>query len=416
MDNPIMRKISVCRVCGSAELKPFFDLGDQALANSLPATQEEIAAEAKYPLSLTWCAECNLVQLEFTVDPKILFSSYVWVTGTSEVAQNFADQFYREITSRTTDPKTGYALEIASNDGTFLKPFLKNGHTVLGVDPAENIVKMAVDAGVPTKRDFWSRQAADAVVAEHGQAKMIFARNVLPHVANTRDFVEGLAAALADDGTLAIEAHHAQIILEGLHYDSIYHEHLCYFTFKSLERLLSDFGLFVFDIAESPISGGSMIVYAKKIKEDQRPAVAAYRANEASVGANALENWQSFAARSIAHRQKLLNILEGYRKNGEPVYGWGASARSSTMLNFCGIDTGLIQKIVDLNPLKHNRFTAGTHIPILAAEEVMKDSPKHICVLAWNFTDEIKGILKEKFNYTGDYIVPLPGDPRVDTN
>lgn len=412
--NNYMQKIATCRVCGDSQLHPFFDLGLQPLANSL--LERADSREEVYPLSLSWCQNCNLVQLEYTVDPKILFSNYVWVTGTSGVAQEFSKRFYVGLMSHTEDSKNGYVLEIASNDGTFLKPFLANGYKVLGVDPAENIAAMAEKDGVPTKCAFWSRATAEEVVRERGKAKMIFARNVLPHVANTRDFVDGLQAALADDGTLAIEAHYAKIILEGLHYDSIYHEHLCYFTFKSLERLLNDFGLFVFDIAESPISGGSMIVYAKKTKKEESGVILRYRNNEESAAINTLDTWKSFAEKSFRHRDEFLKILNSYAQKGEVVYGWGASARSSTMLNFCSINSKLIKEIIDLNSLKQKLFTAGTRIPILSAEDVMKEDPKHMCILAWNFTDEIKGILKNKFGYGGDYIVPLPGVPRVDNS
>lgn len=410
--NKYMEKISICRVCGDSRLHPFFDLGSQPLANSL--LERADGSEEKYPLSLCWCENCNLIQLEFTVDPKILFSNYVWVTGTSKVAQDFSKQFYGELVSRAENSKSGYILEIASNDGTFLKPFLEQGYKVLGVDPAENIALMAEKGGVPTKCAFWSRTTAEEVVKEHGKAKMIFARNVLPHVANTRDFVDGLREALADDGTLAIEAHHAKIILEGLHYDSIYHEHLCYFTFKSLERLLNDFGLFVFDIAESPISGGSIIVYATKVKKEEKVTVLQYKKDEEDNATNTLDAWKLFAEKSFKHREGFLSILNSYVQKGETVYGWGASARSSTMLNFCSIDAKLIKEIVDLNPLKQNRFTAGTHIPILSAENIMKEKPKHICILAWNFTDEIKSILKNQFSYDGNYIIPLPGAPRIE--
>ena len=410
--NNYMEKISVCRVCGDSRIRSFFDLGLQPLANSLLERVDD--REEAYPLSLCWCENCNLVQLEFTVDPKILFSKYVWVTGTSGVAQDFSKRFYEGLIQRTENSKSGYVLEIASNDGTFLKPFLGNGYDVLGVDPAENIVLMAEKDGVQTRFAFWSHATAEDVVRERGKAKMIFARNVLPHVANTRDFVDGLREALSDDGTLAIEAHHAKIILEGLHYDSIYHEHLCYFTFKSLENLLNDFGLFVFDIAESPISGGSMIVYATKTKKEESAAVHQYRKTEEAGATNTLDAWKSFAEKSFVHKDQFLKILNSYAEKGEVVYGWGASARSSTMLNFCGIGAKLVKEIVDMNPLKHGRFTAGTRIPILSAEEVMKEGPKHICILAWNFTDEIKSVLKSRFDYGGDYIIPLPGVPRVD--
>ena len=254
--------IKNCRVCGESNLKPFFDLGAQPPPDILLKKRDD--PEKKYPLSLVWCENCRLVQLDCTVSPEELFSHYIWVTGTARGTKEYAERFYKDLTERVPMPKGGYVLEIASNDGTFLKPFIRGGHTVLGVDPAKNLAEAAEREGIPTKAVFWGVEEAKKVREEHGLAHVIFARNVLPHVANTIDFVRGLRECLHEEGVLVIEAHYAKIILDELHYDSIYHEHLCYFTLKSLRRLLGDAGLYIFDITKSPISGGSMIVYAKK--------------------------------------------------------------------------------------------------------------------------------------------------------
>ncbi len=339
-----MEIINSCRVCKSKNLKKFFDLDKQPPANSLLKSANE--KEHFYPLSLSWCAECNLVQLNETINPGELFSEYVWVTGTSKTAREFSEVFCRELISRTKNPKEGHILEVASNDGTFLVPFIKQGYKVLGIDPAKNIADMAGAEGVPTKCAFFGKETAKQILEERGPAKMIFARNVLPHVANTRDFVEGLALCLDAESTLAIEVHYAKKILEELHYDSIYHEHLCYFTLKTLEGLLNDFGLFIFDIIESPISGGSIIVYAGKEKSEEKLIVQWYRDREEEERINEFSSWQDFAKRAFSHRDKLLDILQEAAKEGK-VVGYGASARSSTLLNFCGINSSLISMIAD---------------------------------------------------------------------
>lgn len=408
--------IEHCRVCGSSGLKPFFDLGSHPPSNSLINDLNE--REDFYPLSLSWCSSCNLVQLNYTVDPKILFKQYVWVTGTSGVAQKFAETFFGELTARAPKGKDGYVLEIASNDGTFLVPFIKAGYKVLGVDPAENISKMAERAGIPTRCVFWSEDEAKKLVSEKGRAGIIFARNVLPHVANTIDFVRGLAVALDDDGVLAIEVHYAKVILEGLHYDSIYHEHLCYFTLKSLEKLLNASGLFVFDIKESPISGGSIIVYTKKIKGEESALLKGYREKEEAAGVNALTVWQKFAERAFSHRDKLNEILNAVIKpeSQNSIVGYGASARSSTLLNFCGINSRQLPIIADKNPLKQKKYTAGSHILIDSPEVVMARKPSHIFILAWNFEEEIIDYLGKTFGFKGPYIVPLPQEPRMVKN
>src|SRR3990167_3769258 len=292
----MLESVTKCRVCGSAELTPFFDLGEQPFANAL--LKESSAKDPTYPLALMYCKECALVQLTHRADEEDLFSMYVWVTGTSKKIHEFAPIFRDRLIERTKDPKQGYVLEIASNDGTLLKPFKEAGYEVLGVDPAQNIAEMAIQPRIPTRALFWGKETAEKLVAEKGPARTLFARNVLPHVSDQRDFVEGLAHALDEEGTLAIEVHYAGVILRELHYDSIYHEHHCYFSIKSLERLLNEYGLYLSDIEKSPISGGSIIVYVKKGKTSEQTALKQYRAVEDKDGMNTLEAWQEFGKRA----------------------------------------------------------------------------------------------------------------------
>ncbi len=411
------KTIKSCRACGSINLKLFFDLGSQPLANSLLKSAHE--PERFYPLSLSFCENCSLVQLNQTIDPKELFSNYLWVTGTSKAANAFAEKFYQELVSRQNKPKTDYVLELASNDGTFLLPFIRNGHKVLGVDPAKNILDIALQKGVPTECAFFNNTTAKKIVKKHGLASIIFARNVIAHVANLHDFVKGIHTALAEDGIVAIEPHYAKIILEGLQYDSIYHEHLCYFTLASLENLLSSHGLFIFDAIESPISGGAIIVYARKTKSTPSRNLLNYRKKENENQTNKFKTWQIFAKRAFIHKQKFLSMMNDIRsrmsviiqdveKRKALIVGWGASARSSTLLNFCGLDSNVIPAIIDLNPLKQGLWTAGTRIYIDKPETILALKPDYILILAWNFADEIVEILKNVYHYKGSFIIPLP--------
>jgi C-methyltransferase C-terminal domain/Methyltransferase domain/Putative zinc binding domain len=401
-------KITSCRVCGDKGIEGFFDLGLQPLANSLLKYRHD--TEILYPLSLSWCKACSLVQLNETIDPRMLFSNYVWVTGTSKGAGDFARRFFEESLIRFRPVRKSYVLEVASNDGTFLRPFKQAGYEVLGVDPAENIARIAIDGGVPTECAFFSSDFATKLLARKGSACFVFARNVLPHVAHTRDFVNALRIILADDGTLAVEVHYAKTILEELHYDSIYHEHLCYFTLRSLTWLLRSCGLYVFDVASSPISGGSILVYARKQEALATGALTACRATEDVARANELASWRDFARRSTMHKRQLSELL-GMACHEGIVVGWGASARSSTLLNFCGITDRSIKGIADQNTLKQGLFTAGTHIPIIRPEEAMDKKPQTVFILAWNFKDEIIERLEKEFGFRGNYLMPLPGDP-----
>lgn len=409
--SPIDR-ITACRSCGSTSLVPFFDLGLHPFSEGY--VKDPAAPEKVYPLSLSRCSDCRLVELNETGDPHELFSYFFWVTGTSATANEFAKTFYRELVARAGAPGDGYVLELASNDGTFLLPFVKNGFRVLGVDPAENLKAVAEAAGVPTLCEFWGGAVASRVRAEHGAAKMIFARNVLPHVANTNDFVEGIATCLADGGTVAIEAHYARTILEELHYDSIYHAHLCYFTIRSMEALLARHGLFVFDVVESPISGGSLIYYASKERRGPTEMLTRLRASEDASGVNELGPWEEFARRAAEHRERFRGLIDVAVRTSGPIVAYGASARSSTLLNYCGIDASMLRCVADKNTLKHGYCTPGSNIPIVAPEEAFKGKPPVVVILAWNFASEIIGYLKRDLGFSGTCIIPLPREPRVE--
>lgn len=415
-----MAGIAKCRVCGSANVEQFFDLGDQPLANAL--VRDPAASDPVYPLSLSFCGDCALVQLDHTADPGELFSHYVWVTSTSSTARAYAETFCERLLARLGEADAtgagGYVLEIASNDGTFLKPFLRRGVDCLGIDPAANIVDMATADGVPTRCGFFGAELAADVVAGRGPARAVFARNVLPHVAGTNDFVAGLKLAAGAEGMVVIEFHYAKTILEELHYDSIYHEHLCYFTLMSLERLLNAHGIHPFDIEESPISGGSLVLFSRTRPTEKSAKLLAFEAAEEKSGANDLAAWKRFAKTSFEHRAALCALLDAEAAAGRRVVGYGASARSSTMLNFCGVGTSRIQAIADQNPMKHGLHSPTTHIPILAPEAVMAaDStgkgPDTVVILAWNFFAEIVGILRERFGFQGRVIMPLPHPPRA---
>jgi hypothetical protein len=304
-------------------------------------------------------------------------------------------------------------IEIASNDGTFLKRFVERGDCVLGVDPAQNIAAMAERDGVRTLPEFFGLEVAKGIVERSGEADAVFARNVIPHVANANDVVAGMAHCLKADGTGAIEFHRADVILEELHYDSIYHEHLYFHSLHSIGRLLSRIGLTPFDVTTSPISGGSFVVYFSKSKRPHTPAFTEAVRAEDAVGTGRPEPWQDFARRCEKHRKALRSIVAERRAEGKRIIGYGASARSSTMLNYCGIDNRLLDVIVDRAPLKHDTFTPGTDILIVPPDRAFALKPDVILLLAWNFRDEILAQIRAEHGWRGQVIVPLPGDPMV---
>jgi len=404
----ISKAISKCRLCGSKELEMILELGDQPPANSLreslSGTLENVA------LTICRCAECTTIQLTETIDPNYLFSDYVWVTGTSKGAREYSEIFAERVLSKISKPDDLFVVEIASNDGTFLKRFQEKGHRVLGVDPAKNLANEAVKNGIPTRADFFSLDVSKQVKDENGNADIVIARNVIPHVPDPNDVVSGIAYSLNEEGVGAIEFHWIDKILSELHYDSIYHEHFFYHSLHSINELLSRHGLSLFDVAESPISGGSLVAYFSKKKRNKTSALDEKLKWEVEQGIASLEAWQEFAKKSYQHREDLKSLIESKISSGKKLIGYGASARSSTLLNFCGINHNHLDCIADQNPLKHNRYTPGTDVLILSPDEALKISPDTIVILAWNFKDEIIDDLKEK-GFKGNIVIPLPNNP-----
>lgn len=412
MNNSLHETIKTCRICGSNRIKIFHEFGLQPPANSLRDSLDEKLPLV--PLSLCRCAECTTVQLTETVQPKHLFKHYVWVTGTSSTARNYANLFCQQACARI-NTKNPFVVEIASNDGTFLKIFQDKGFRVLGVDPAENIVKMANDRGVPTLEAFFGEKVSRQIVVKQGQADLIFARNVIPHVSNIHDVIAGIKHCLAPQGVGVIEFHYAGLIIDGLQYDSIYHEHLFYFSLKSIQYLLKQHGLEAFDLLESPISGGSLAIYFshqglnKPI--DKRLEVKVKE--EGKKGLNKEEVWNKFAQDCRQHKNDFFELISKEKAEKKIVIGYGSSARSSTLLNYCNINQGHLVCIADQNPLKHKKYTAGSDILIVSPEEAFSKNPDTVVLLAWNFKEEIISLLKNKYNFCGKVITPLPNYPET---
>ena len=405
--------IRSCRICASEKLVEFLDLGDQPPANSLRKDRSEVLPAV--PLKLVFCEACSTVQLSDTVNPEYLFDHYVWVTGTSKTAVEYSDLFCKRVMSRLPAKQDGgaFVVEVASNDGTFLQRFQQAGCRVQGVDPARNIAEIAVARGVPTLNSFFNLDVAKTLRADQGPAGAVIARNVISHVKEIHSIIAGMAHLIEGGGTGVIEFHYLGKILDELHYDSVYHEHLFYFSLKTLGQLLQQYGLKIFDVEQSPISGGSLVIYFSMTETAKSAALVEIEEYETRVSLNALGTWQEFAASSIAHASKLKSMVKSVRQEGV-VAGFGASARSSTLLNFCSLSKADIDFIFDNNPLKQGLITPGSNIEIVPFQinpDALKDVAA-VVILAWNFGAEIEGLLRSA-GYTGPIIMPLPNDPTL---
>ena len=407
--NNIYEEIDACRLCSSKDLQLVLDLGDQPPANSLRKSFDESVPDA--PLKLVQCSNCDVVQLTATVAPDYLFSQYVWVTGTSATARSYSETYRSEVLNRS-HISSPFVVEVASNDGTFLKQFKDQGCQILGIDPAQNIASEASNAGIPTIAEFFDVNIAKRILSEYQQPHIVMARNVIPHVKEIHSIVEGMAALVDDNGVVVIEFHYAKTIADELHYDSIYHEHLFYFSIKSIAALFAQYHLFPFDVFSSPISGGSLVLFFSKQKREHSQSLGSFIDIEENSGLNAHSTWQMFGEKSKQHAFNLKSTVEKYAKNG-PLIAYGASARSSTLMNFAGISNEEIEYVIDRNPIKQGLFTAGTNIPIISFEEgIKKLSGRNLLLLAWNFEDEIVADLRAS-GFLGDIIVPLPNKVHI---
>lgn len=405
----IFSEINECRICFAEKLTDVLDLGDQPPANSLRKNLNEELPTA--PLHIVQCENCSTVQLTATVDPKYLFSQYVWVTGTSKTARDYSEYYATEVLKRT-QVKNPFVVEVASNDGTFLAKFKTKGCKVLGVDPAKNIADKATEDGIPTLAEFFDEKISEKISKDYQKANIVMARNVIPHVKEIHSIAKGMSEIINKDGLAVVEFHYADIIAKELHYDSIYHEHLFYFSLKSLSYLFEKYGLYSYDAFASPISGGSIVLFFSKERKPHEQSLKDLIIKEEKSGLNHVDTWKKFGKESKEHVAELKKIVSSYAKNDRLV-AYGASARSSTLMNFAQISNKEIKCVIDKNPIKQNRYTPGTDIPIVSYEEGLSQlKGSHLLLLAWNFEKEIIEDLRSD-GFTGDIIVPLPNEVRV---
>ena len=395
-------EIKKCRLCNSKELVLILNLKDQPPANSI---HSNIKKPKKFPLKILFCKNCSTAQLSMSLSPNNLFSKYFWVTGTSSTAKKHSFLFYRKLSKFLG--KNGRIFEIASNDGTFLRPFIKNKHTVIGIDPARNIAKLANLQGIKTINDFFSIKSSKKIKKKFGTFDLIFARNVIPHVKNIKSVIKGISNISDNKSIIAVEFHYSKDILKDLQYDSIYHEHIFYFSIKTLTNLFSRYGLYSFDVFSSPISGGSLVLLFSKKEKNKSLKLNKYEEEENILKINSLEMWKKFGIKSVKHKKEFRDsVIKLYRQKGN-LFGYGASARSSTLLNYCNLSSKYIEFIIDKNSLKHNFYTPGTNIPILPLKgNLSKIKKKNMILLAWNFKHEIIQIMK-KIKYQNKILIPF---------
>jgi hypothetical protein len=366
--------------------------------------------EPFYPLHAYVCEQCYLVQLEAFVPADDIFTEYAYFSAYSTSWVDHARRYVEMMTERLGLGAGDLVVELASNDGYLLQHFVGTDVPILGIDPAANVAKAAEERGVPTLVEFFGVELARRLVAEGKRARLVLGNNVLAQVPDLNDFVGGVAVLLRPDGTATFEFPHLLTLLDGLQYDTIYHEHFSYFALGTVVEIFAAHGLQVYDVEEIPTHGGSLRVYAQHAggPNEVGPAVTRLVEREAESGLRTPERYLRFAAEVEESKRALLDLLIGLRRAGKRVVGYGAPGKGNTLLNYCGIRTDFLEYTVDRNPYKHGRFTPGTHIPIHPPELIAETRPDYIVVLPWNLVDEISEQLAYVRAWGARLVTPIP--------
>ncbi len=409
MQTKDVTKVTRCRICGASGLKKFLSLGPLPTPNGYLTTNQLKQHEPEYPLDIGRCKKCGLVQLTQIVRPDIMFTNYKYIPSASKTMVKHFDEMASEIINEFRLTKKELVVDIGSNDGTLLKAFKKRGMRVLGIDPAENLAIIATKEGVPTIPEFFTSKLAKKVVKKYGKAKVVTGTNVVAHIANLVDLFKGVELLLANDGVFVAEFPYLVDLLDNVEFDTIYQEHLSYFSIKPLIYLMKRSGLHISDVRKQDVHGGSIRVFVKKgSAKKMADSVKGFLALEESKNIYKDKTYKEFADSVEEKKNQLSNLLRILKKSNYKIVGYGASARGNILLNYFGITNKTLDYIVDSTPYKQGLFTPGHHISIVSESKILKDMPDYVLLLAWNFKDEI---LKKQNAYRikgGKFILIVP--------
>jgi SAM-dependent methyltransferase len=398
----------VCRSCGSSQLQPILSLGKTPLANRLLTAERSSEPEPTYPLDLAFCPACSLVQITETVPPADLFSEYAYFSSFSDTTVLSAKRLAERLTRERCLDTASLVMEIASNDGYLLQHYRDLGVPVLGIEPAANIARVAESKKIPTRRDFFGRRLAQELVAEGRRADVLHAINVLAHVADLNGVAAGIALVLKPGGIAVIEIPYLRDLIEKCEFDTIYHEHLCYFSLNALNPLFARHHLAIADVEHLSLHGGSLRLFMAPEGTSPSKRVADMLAAERAAGMLAVEYYRDFSRRIEDLKRALVGMLRRLKSEGRRIAAYGASAKGSTLLNVFGIGADVLDFVVDRSTVKQGRFTPGTHLSILPPEALLERKPDYVLLLTWNFSDEI---LAQQAGYRaqgGRFIIPVP--------
>lgn len=400
-----------CRFCDTGLQRTFVDLGLSPLCETYPAAADFNRGEVYYPLHVYVCERCFLVQLEEYESAENIFSDYAYFSSYSDSWLKHCENYCNRMTSRFGLDERSLVVEVASNDGYLLQYFVRDHVPVLGIEPAANVAKVAIEKGVPSLVRFFGTELARELAAQGRCADLVLGNNVLAQVPDLNDFVEGLKVLLKPDGVLTLEFPHLLKLIELNEFDTIYHEHFSYFSLLTTLRIVEAHGLKVFDVEELKSHGGSLRVYACRSACSAyavQPSVRKVLADEEKAGLNSPGGYEGFAQQVKETKLALMEFLFQAAREGKSVAGYGAPGKSATLLHYCGIGKDLIEYTVDRSPYKQGRFLPGNHIPIFHPERIRETKPDYVVILPWNLKDEIMEQLRFIREWGGRFVVPIP--------
>lgn len=399
----------VCLLCGSASVEEFLDLGYTALANKFLTCEELSMPEPAYPLRVGFCHSCGHVQLTEIVPPAAMFEDYLYMSSASDTLKAHLHELSDVVVERQGLSAKDLVIDIGCNDGTLLKGFRRHGVKVLGVDPAVNLAALAGDDVIERYVGFFSAATAQEIVRRWGQASAITATNTFPHIPELQDFIRGIQTALAPGGVFVIEAHYLVDLLEQGAFDTVYHEHVSYWALGPMQKLFKSAGMEIVDAERLPIHHGQLRVFVQRAGEKPiQPRVAELLEKERALGIHDFSTYRRFAAQTQKIKSDLHANLCEIRQQGNSIAGYGAPAKGNTLLSYLEIGPDVLTYIADRSPLKQGRYTPGSHIPVVPAEQLLRDQPDYCLLLAWNFADEIVAQQAEYRRRGGKFIMPVP--------
>ena len=403
--------VRFCRSCSAPGLELFLSLGSMPLANSLLAPEDLGSLEPMFPLELTHCAACSLVQILETIPPDTLFHEYLYFSSFSDTVVEHARQLATRVIPERRLTENSLVVEVASNDGYLLQFFQAARVPVLGIEPARNIAKAAAERGIPTLSEFFGEALAGQLAGKGTRADVIIGNNVLAHVPDMNGFARGVALLLKDDGVALFEVPYVKDMIDHCEFDTIYHEHLSYFSLTAVKNLFERHGLSVVGVERTTIHGGSLRISIAKSGPAARE-VGALLEEEAGWRVGSIDAYRAFAGRVEELKAELRILLADLKQQRKRIAGYGAAAKATVLLNYCGIGTDTIDFIVDRSPHKQGRYVPGVRIPIFPVERLLADRPDYVLLLAWNFAAEIARQQNAYLQHGGRFIVPVP-EPRI---